>query len=280
MAFLVLAVGRVVAKPIADTPFWQDVAVRIRHADSLSNAVYRRVRVDQENVVHVLTDRGMARVYDDTLVPDRSWRPLADTVPKDIAVSDGDLFLLYADRVLSNARNGTFARQAPAGAEWLEPLPDGTVAARTGSRPAREGPRGRAPVDGVTARVEVSGGVWFGSPRGAYFERDGTSARYATPSAPGIEPPVFRYYAGKRWLRDDAVVDLTVDRDGHVWVLTATGLNKIEFRSMTLAEKARWFSRKIRSRNIRFGLTAEALFTCMSLSQSHGSRSRFRGFSS
>jgi hypothetical protein len=257
MAFLVLAVGRVVAKPIADTPFWQDVAVRIRHADSLSNAVYRRVCVDQENVVHVLTDRGMARVYDDTLVPDRSWRPLADTVPKDIAVSDGDLFLLYADRVLSNARNGTYARPNPAGAEWLEPLSDGTVAARTGPRPAWKGPRGRAPVDGVTARVEVPGGVWFGSPRGAYFERDGTSARYATPSASGIEPPAFRYYAGKRWLRDDAVVDLDVDRDGHVWVLTATGLSKIEFRSMTLAEKARWFSRKIRSRNLRFGLTAE-----------------------
>jgi hypothetical protein len=246
------------AAPIADEPFWQDVAVRIRHADSLSNAVYRRVCVDQENVVHVLTDKGLARVYDDVLAPDRSFRPQAGTVPLDIAVSGGDLFLLYPDHVVSNGRNGTFRRSIPSGsAVRLEPAADGTVVAVAGSRPPLAGPSRQAPVDGVTARAEVPGGVWFGSPRGAYFERSGTSARYATPSAPGIEPPAFRYYAGRRWLRDDAVVDLAVDQDGHVWVLTATGLNKIEFRRTTLAEKARWFSRKIRSRNIRYGLTAE-----------------------
>ena len=257
LLLLTISTAHAVEAPIPDEPFWQDVAVRIRHADSLSNAVFRRVCVDQENGVYVLTDRGMARVYEDILAPDLSCRPLAERVPLDISVSGGDLFLLYPGQMLSNARNGTWAQPAPAGVTWVEPLPDGTVAARNGSRPTPAGPRGRAPVDGVTARVEVAGGVWFGSPRGAYFERDGTSARYATPSAPGIEPPAIRYYAGKRWLRDDAVVDLAVDRDGHLWVLTATGLSKIEFRRTTLSEKARWFSRKIRSRNVRYGLTAE-----------------------
>jgi hypothetical protein len=257
LLLLTISTAHAVAAPIPDEPFWQDVAVRIRHADSLSNAVFRRVCVDQENGVYVLTDRGMARVYEDILAPDLSYRPLAESVPLDITVSGGDLFLLYPGQMLSNARNGTWAQPAPAGVTWVEPLPDGTVAARNGSRPTPAGPRGRAPVDGVTARVDVAGGVWFGSPRGAYFERDGTSARYATPSAPGIEPPAIRYYAGKRWLRDDAVVDLAVDRDGHLWVLTATGLSKIEFRRTTLSEKARWFSRKIRSRNVRYGLTAE-----------------------
>ena len=109
----------------------------------------------------------------------------------------------------------------------------------------------------LTARTTVPGGVWFGTTRGAFFEREGTNSRYATPSAPGIEPPRFRYYAGKRWLRDDHVLDLGVDREGHVWVLTQTGLNKIEFRQTTLAAKADWFHRKIRSRNIRYGFTAE-----------------------
>ncbi len=109
----------------------------------------------------------------------------------------------------------------------------------------------------LTARTTVPDGVWFGTTRGAFFERDGTHSRYATPSAPGIEPPRFRYYAGKRWLRDDHVLDLAVDHDGHVWVLTQTGLNKIEFRQTTLAAKADWFHRKIRSRNIRYGFTAE-----------------------
>ena len=103
----------------------------------------------------------------------------------------------------------------------------------------------------------MPGGAWFGTTRGAFFERDGTNSRYATPSAPGIEPPRFRYYAGKRWLRDDHVLDLGVDHDGQVWILTRTGLNQIEFRQTTLAAKADWFHRKIRSRNIRYGFTAE-----------------------
>jgi hypothetical protein len=107
----------------------------------------------------------------------------------------------------------------------------------------------------------VPGGLWFGSTRGAFFERQGISARYATPSAPGIEPPHFRYYAGGRWLRDDHVLDLAVDHDGHLWVLTETGLNKIEFRQTTLAAKADWFERKIRSRNLRYGFTAERRLT-------------------
>jgi hypothetical protein len=109
----------------------------------------------------------------------------------------------------------------------------------------------------LTARATVPGGVWHGTTRGAFFERAGTHARYATPAAPGLEPPRFRYYASKRWLRDDHVLDLAVDHDGHVWVLTRTGLNKIEFRSMTLAAKADWFHRKIRSRNLRYGFTGE-----------------------
>jgi hypothetical protein len=109
----------------------------------------------------------------------------------------------------------------------------------------------------LTARTTVPDGVWFGTTHGAFFERDGTNSRYATPSAPGIEPPRFRYYAGKRWLRDDHVLDLAVDHDGHVWVLTQTGLNKIEFRQTTLAAKADWFHRKIRSRNMRYGFTGE-----------------------
>jgi hypothetical protein len=100
-------------------------------------------------------------------------------------------------------------------------------------------------------------GLWFGSTKGAFFEDESGFSRYATPSAPGIEPPRFRYYAGKRWLRDDHVVDLATDRDGHLWVLTQTGLNKIEFRQTTLAGKADWFHRKIRSRNMRYGFTAE-----------------------
>ena len=347
---LLLCLFRAVAAPIPDEPFWQDVAVRIRHAPELTNAVFRKLCVDKENVVHVLTDKGVARVFDDALALDRSYRPLAGKVPLDITLSpEGDLYYLFEDRWLSNGRNGERAGAFERGAytrlfvfddgemvlgnprelvrfqinrtnretikmpglserlnrvvlkddyvaiaydeEFLvhsqsdagiEESPDESLAAGPDVNDialrgnelliARSNgyagfalkdfknltsARTNLPSVNLTRIVVADGGLWFGTTRGAFFERDGTNSRYATPSAPGIEPPRFRYYAGKRWLRDDYVVDLATDRDGHLWVLTQTGLNKIEFRQTTLAGKADWFHRKIRSRNMRYGFTAE-----------------------
>ncbi len=246
------------AAPLSDTAFSQDVAVRIRTAPELTNAVFRTVCVDRENVVYVLTDRGVARVFAEELVLDRSFRPLAHRVPVDLAVSPaGDLFYLFEEGWLSNGLNGRAsgrlegraARRLTFGEEGRvipvdEPAP---------AWPARPG----APWSEITCSVPVAGGTWWGTTRGAFFERQGVASRYAIPSAPGIDPPRFRYYAGPRWLRDDHVVDLAVDQEGTVWVLTRTGLNAIAFRSLTLHQKADWFTRKIRSRNLRFGLTGE-----------------------
>jgi hypothetical protein len=359
---LPLCLFRAVAAPIPDEPFWQDVAVRIRHAPELTNAVFKKLCVDKENVVYVLTDKGVARVFDDTLALDRSFRPLAGKVPLDITTSpEGDLYYLFEERWLSNGRNGQPGGQLPAGKFteftviatnmlrfegprnsgrislyspqvplapeparleifdrglrdelpkhfliqedhlppekfpiwtvdlhiWMPdrdhyphwPYPKATTLAQRnglifvgttngyfgfGRNDNHYDPtklpvplQTNLPANHVTKLVAVEGGLWVGTTRGAFFERDGTNSRYATPSAPGIEPPRFRYYAGKRWLRDDHVVDLATDRDGHLWVLTQTGLNKIEFRQTTLAAKADWFHRKIRSRNMRYGFTAE-----------------------
>ncbi len=242
IAFCLLPAA-LVAAPIPDAPFWQDVAVRIQRAPELTNATFRKVCVDKENTVYVLTDKGVARIYDHTLALDGSFRPLVGKIAKDIALTpQGDLAYRLDEGWLSNGANG--GSNLNAGPEWRSPPP--VLKAQPGM-----------PWSELTARVAVPGGVWHGTTRGAFFEREGTNSRYATPSAPGIEPPRFRYYAGKRWLRDDYVVDLAVDRDGQVWVLTRTGLNLIEFRQTTLAAKADWFHRKIRSRNLRYGFTAE-----------------------
>ncbi len=232
------------AETIPDAPFWQDVAVRIRHAPELTNAAFKQVCVDKEGTVYVLTDKGVARIYDgDILALDRSYRPLTGKVPKEIALTpQGDLAYRFDDGWLSNGADG--ALKPDPGAGWSNQSPP--LKAQPGM-----------PWSELTARAKVPDGVWYGSTRGAFFERQGTNSPYATPAAPGIAPPYFRYYAGKRWLRDDHVVGLSVDREGQVWVLTQTGLNKIEFRQTTLAAKAEWFHRKIRTRNIRYGLTAE-----------------------
>ena len=178
------------------------------------------------------------------LALDKSYRPLAGRIAKDIALTpQGDLAYRFEDGWLSNGANG--AQDLNSGARMVEPA----------AGPETRAGHALAGVDLPGQRYQAGFGL---APLAApSSSRDGTNSRYATPSAPGIEPPRFRYYAGKRWLRDDHVLDLSVDRDGKVWVLTQTGLNKIEFRQTTLAAKADWFHRKIRSRNMRYGLTAE-----------------------
>ena len=323
---------------IPDEPFWQDVSVRIRLQPELRQAQLRKVCVDREGVVYVLTDRGVALVYGEELALDRSFRSLAGRVARDIAVSpQGDLYYLFDDAWMSNGGNGrpggriepgVFDRIAvgPRGEVWLsgpgrvlepgtEPIglprqlatakdikvvldpevgrpaliADGTLYVQDGrdwqsysavtsaafdreylwmgrtngfvrltrDGRLREGPESAPPVAETTAVVPGEQGVWFGTRQGAYFKRNGGLPRYAIPTAPGIGAPLHRYYAGHRWLPDDEVVSLAVAPDGHVWVLTRTGLTQIAFRQMTLADKAGWFHRKIRSRNMRFGLTAE-----------------------
>src|SRR5215467_340020 len=78
--------GALIARPIADEPFWQDVAVRIRHTPELTNAVFKKLCVDKENTVYVLTDKGVARIFNDALALDRSYRPVAGKLAKEIAL--------------------------------------------------------------------------------------------------------------------------------------------------------------------------------------------------
>ena len=53
------------------------------------------------------------------------------------------------------------------------------------------------------------------------------------------------------------MIDLAQDREGNVYLLTPTGLNKCILRRMTLAKKADYFEKKIRQRHMRYGLIAE-----------------------
>lgn len=116
----------------------------------------------------------------------------------------------------------------------------------------------RIPGRDITSLMSVEGGWWVGTRHGAFFAWDGTPSRWAIPDAgPTAPPPPVRYYAGKRWLIDDQVVGIAPDSTGTVWILTSTGLQAIRYPAYTLAEKAHWFERKVRSRHIRYGLTAE-----------------------
>jgi hypothetical protein len=324
---------------VKDTPFLQDRAVHFTLAPELEGAVFRKLELERDGIVFVLTDRGVGRRFDDTLALDRSFRPLASEKPRDITLGpNGRLYYLLTDRWLSNgdagkplghfgspdqlgvpapsqiavAANGdvrliggtqsghletTLFRnnqrlhktQVPArhGRQVLYAhgndfflLSGDTVIRFTGTNHSvltletgrsatclafrndemfvgttngyfalslRTGQRARPlqtrlPCVDITQLRLTADSLWAGTKRGAFHQhRDGR----------------IDYYASKRWLLDDEVIDLQLDRDGNAYVLTKAGLTQIEFRPMTLAEKAAHYERKIRQRHIRFGFCSE-----------------------
>ncbi|RLD79288.1 MAG: hypothetical protein DRJ10_09040, partial [Bacteroidetes bacterium] len=94
----------------------------------------------------------------------------------------------------------------------------------------------------ITTVNNINGSLWVGSAKGAFkFRKDGK----------------YDYYASKRWLVDDEVIDITEGPDNSVTILTSTGLSNINFVAMTLAKKAEYFQKIQRLRHIRYGLTAD-----------------------
>lgn len=87
----------------------------------------------------------------------------------------------------------------------------------------------------------IDGRLWFGSPRGAMLLRaDGG----------------FNYYASKRWVPSDQIIDIAPGPENSVLVLTDAGVGRIYFKEMTLAEKADFYDHQVRERHIRTGFNA------------------------
>jgi hypothetical protein len=99
----------------------------------------------------------------------------------------------------------------------------------------------RLPCSDIRCLRTIGQDTWFGTPQGAFARR-----------------PEGRidYYASKRWLVDDAVVDIWPGPEGSVLILGETGLSIIHFRPMTLADKAAHFDRLTRTRHIRNGFSS------------------------
>jgi len=100
----------------------------------------------------------------------------------------------------------------------------------------------KLPCSEISCITEIDGKLWFGSSKGAFALRE--DGRYD-------------YYASKRWLVDNRVVDINAGPGKSVLVLTEKGLSSINFVEMTLAEKAEYFQKVQRLRHIRFGFTSE-----------------------
>lgn len=90
----------------------------------------------------------------------------------------------------------------------------------------------------ITSVKEIYGEVWFGSNWGAFkLNKEGK----------------YDYYAGERWLPGNKVMDLAAGPDNTVMVLTNKGVGQLHFKEMTLEQKARFYDKQVREKNIRYG---------------------------
>jgi hypothetical protein len=283
LGMLVLALGIGIARGAApDVPFYQDRSEKFPAEGELAGAAMKKVHVNKDGIVYVLTDRGMARLFGDKLALDRSFRPFNGKKPIDSAEAFGEIFYLFEDALLCNGFAGKVAipfppgqytaiMAGPKGEISLSGLTNsalvhtnGTIRTVGKSGSQQDGLDALAYLDSLSLKGARDGVTWTGSIKEHSDVAVGSLPKETEKKLEQAEKGIYRikgqatnYYGSKRWLLDDDVVDFTPDQVDNGIVLTKLGLNKIIFEPMTLEEKAQHFQDKIRKRHIRFGFCAE-----------------------
>jgi hypothetical protein len=108
--------GYVIASD-ADTAFRQPVSVKYQFSEDLRGSVLKKVVVDYNDIVYVLTSKALCRVTANEVVKDLLYRPLADKIPVDITTQEtsGYLYYLYDSCFLTNAYAGKPYSALPTG---------------------------------------------------------------------------------------------------------------------------------------------------------------------
>ncbi len=102
----------------------------------------------------------------------------------------------------------------------------------------------KVPCPEISDVKEIDGQLWFGSARGAFrLNEDGK----------------YSYFAGERWLPGNKVISIEAGPDKSVLILTYKGLGQINFQEMTLEDKALFYEKQVREKNIRYGLNCSSV---------------------
>jgi len=99
------------------------------------------------------------------------------------------------------------------------------------------GKQGLPVLDLRCVEVAPNGDVWFGTANGA--------AR--------LSAGKWDYFHSRRWLPGDEVRAVAFQGDEVVWLATSGGVTRLEFRRMTLRQKADYFEQRLRERHLRHG---------------------------
>lgn len=318
--------AKTVQNTVKDEPYTVPQSIKYTVSDNWKGADMKKLVVDGDNSVFILTDKGLFRDFPGGILSkDLMYSSLADKQPIDICVQEGKgyLYYLYADRFLTNKHAGTICGHLPVnkyshiavnknddvllvgkqGAALFNRgnklkdinLPEGefiklyvsnnnfwylcknaiylldnnkwnkvhagnnlTAIAFAGDKVAVgttngyyvidskgkivEEKNNKLPVPAITNMLTVKDHYWFATNDGAFVK----------------QPKRFDYYASKRWLDQNEVIDMASDNDGNLYFLTPTGLNKVEFVKETLAEKADFIQDNLRKYHLRYGFSAES----------------------
>ncbi len=100
-----------------DASFIQPVSVKYSLSEKLEGSTLKKVVVDYNHRIYVLTSKGLGRVQGSHIIKDLLYRPLANKIPVDITTQEGtgDLYYLYNDHFLSNTDAGKPYGNLPAG---------------------------------------------------------------------------------------------------------------------------------------------------------------------
>lgn len=214
-----------------DRPFVQDYSEQVPLSPEVAGAKLSKVRMDRNGRILVLSDKGLLQVHAGVLRPERQDRPLADMQIMDMEVHEGRFVYLTDRYMLSNASAGRLLIGAS----------EGRLRIDLNSLESQATGPARAPCTDLRCRRTIGNAAWFGTSRGAFSQQPDDR---------------IDSYASRRWLLDDAVIDIWPGSNGSVMILSERGLNIIYFREMTLAQKAEHFDRLTRQRHIRFGFNS------------------------
>src|SRR5690554_3077818 len=120
-SFLVLVACRPTGKggsemPVKDEPYLTPVPVKFSISPKWTGTGLKRVVVNGDNSLFVLTDKGVFRDFPGEVISkDLMYSSLADKIPVDITVQEetGYLYYLYGDRYLTNMHAGKICGKFP-----------------------------------------------------------------------------------------------------------------------------------------------------------------------
>lgn len=325
LLLIIIFSGKLFSQEI-DIAYRQATSVKYLLSDDLKDAELKKVVVDYNDIVYVLSDKGLYRDYNkNEISKDLFYRLLATKIPVDITVQEesGYLYYLYGNEFLTNAHAGViykyvkenkyqkilvnaddqvllFGKKESALFNRTEKISDAKLPSgkfvdakvfnnkfyylttngiyQLENKNWNELHKG----ENLTAITFQKNEIFVGTNNGYYsvsiyngkkilalnrklpvtsisdIELIGSELWFATDNGAFLkETDRFRYFAGKRWLNENKILDIASDSKGDVYFLTTSGLNKVKYITQTLADKTEKIQNDIRKYHMRFGWVNE-----------------------